>query len=287
MSLSILEREFDLRYRPPVGTSNYYRYQDIFRTLDPLGMPVRTESYLGYFARRVDSSDPDVRETVTWDGIRRQVDREEPELLPWTVGYTYSFCAEDSYEDFHWQTGEFPADLLGFMVLQVVVTAHFEYDYLRSESHGSIGSLRRIGDRVEPGDNDRPFRIALPGWGEVPAFTKRGLVTSFDGLTSVNGHPCALLRLDVDTSPFETIVHGDPEVRGTLDYDHGHPELSGDMSLAMSSRFRGTLSARLSDGVLEAGAMLEWVFVAGSFATSPVHSIRRISEEEYASATSR
>ncbi|MGH2785564.1 MAG: hypothetical protein ACRDJ1_09895 [Actinomycetota bacterium] len=262
-----LQREFDLRYRPKAGDESFYRLDIVYRTLEELGTYSAREGNRGDFKRVVGSVDDAgaVRETITWNNVcRREAKGDEPfspwEHLTWADGFEYPFSAEEPYDKFHWNYESFPRDQIGWFVLLLTVDAHFEFDYLRSTRHGAIERLRRIGDRVVSPDSNEPFWLGLPPIVDVPAFNKQNLRTTFEGLTTRNGHDCALLRFEMDRSPFE-MVFGEERVKA-------------------SSTFEGTLTVRLADGSLEHGEFLEYVFQSVG-TVSPIYEITRIDEASY------
>jgi hypothetical protein len=259
----ILVDEHDLSYRPKVGDTSYYHLNIIYRSLDERGLVASRENYAGDFRRVVTSSDPSrVDEQITWRNIIHRTG--EGLTAPWTPTgtfdwakeFSYAFSGEDDHEDFFkWDFSGFPRDLDGWNVLLLAVDAHFEFDYLRSSRHGAIGTLRRIGDEIVGPDSDKPFRIPFLPLIEVPAFTKRNMRTRFEGLTLREGKPCALLSFNMDPSPF-TMTMGGNEMQST-------------------STFAGTLDVRLTDGALEHGQFLEWVFTTIGV-VSPMYEITRI-----------
>jgi hypothetical protein len=262
-----LTRDFDLRYRPKVGDVGYYRLDIVYRSLDSLGAVTTRENWSGVFRRAVDAIDASgkVTETITWrDAGRRFADAGgqygEREVQEWAEGFTYTFSAEDGYEDFHWDTENFPKDLYGWNVLLLQLDAHFEFDFLRSSRHGAIEKLTRVGDTVLTPDSNTPFWLGLPGVIDVPAFNKQNLRTTFVGLTRCHDAPCALLQFDMDTSPFSSEMMG--------------------MEIDSSSQFAGTLKVRLSDGALEEGEFLEWVFAMGGV-INPSYTIERIDRSAF------
>jgi hypothetical protein len=266
-----LEATYDLSYRPKVGDTSYYRLDIVYRTLDGQGLTAKKENYRGDFRRAVQSVEGSGRvvEEITWQNVaRREVEGDADfgplEPIEWAQGFSYPFSAEDSYKDFHWGYDSFPRDLVGWNVLLLTVDAHFEFDFLRSSHHGAIEKLRRIGDAVVTPDSGTPFWLGLPPLVDVPAFNKQNLRNTFQALTHKLGAPCGVIAFDMDPSPFEM------DFAGT--------------KVAVSSSFAGTLTVRLSDGALEHGEFLEFVFgMPDAVCVSPCYEIVRIDESEYGS----
>jgi hypothetical protein len=272
---AVLRKEYDLSYRPRVGATTFHRMGNrnimgmVYRNIDERGLVATRESYSGDFRRVVDSVEPSGRaiETITWTNIcRRWADGDQDygpaEKIDWAEGFEYTFSGEGTYDDFYAKLDitDFPRDLLGWMAFVLVVDAHFEFDFLRSDRHGAISKLRRIGDTVVAPDTGEAYAISFLPLIDVPAFTKRNLRTTFAGFTVCNGADCALLTFDMDPSPF-TILMGENEINSV-------------------SSFAGTLTARLDDGVLEHGEFLEWVFNDMGVCISPVYTIRRMQEAD-------
>jgi hypothetical protein len=266
--LEVLQDDYDLSYRPDVGDTTFHRLDIVYRTLNDRGLPANLENFRGDLRRVVNAVEASGRvvETITWRNIARRVAEDgehygAPESFDWAKEIEYIFSAEDSHEDFfNWDIDKLPRDLNGWNVLLLAVDAHFEFDFLRSERHGAITKLRRIGDTVVAPDTDKPFAINFAPLIECPAFTKRNMRTTFVGLTVRNGHHCALLSFDMDPSPFDMKF--------------------GEVDMQVTSTFSGTLTVRLTDGVLEHGEFLEWVF-NGAACISPVYEITRIEQEDF------
>lgn len=272
---SVLDAPYDLAYRPTPGSSGYYCLDILYRSLDAGGNVAEIENWRGGFKRTVDTIDPNgsVRETITWKHAgKRSRAAESPfaawERLDFAQDFTYEFCAEDDYADFRPDYSSFPNGKstwqLGWNMLLLTVDAHFEFDFLRSQRHGAIDRLRRVGDTCTTPDTGLPFRLTLPPMVEVPAFTKRNLRTAFQGLTQVDGVACGIVAFTMDVSPFQITI--------------------GAATSACSSFFRGTLSVNLGDGSLEHGEFDE--FVAGtSGPVYPRYEIRRIHESTWHGGT--
>lgn len=267
--LDILNEEFDLRYRPQVGDTSFYRLDIVYRPLDDRGLPFNRENWRGTFRRVVDKVEDSGRvvETISWRNIQRRFVEGEgefgaPETFDWAENISYSFSAEDGHEVVldSLDVDSFPKDLHGWNVLLLCVDAHFEFDHVRSEHHGAIGKLRQIGDSVVNPDHNRPFAIMFPPLIECPAFNKQDPRTSFMGLTMKHGEPCAVLGFEIGPSPFKMKF--------------------GEVDMESTSSFAGTVTQRLSDGAVEHGEFLEFVFSGGGV-ISPVYEIVRIDESEH------
>jgi hypothetical protein len=272
---SALVADYDLAYRPKVGTSSFYCLDIIYRHLDEGGRVKGVDNWRGGFRRQVDSVDPDgsVHETISWKHVGKRERGTDPsfggwQVLDWAHDFTYPFSAESDYSDFHWGYESFPRGeddwLLGWNALLLTVDAHFEFDFLRSRRHGAIDKLRKVGDTLIVPDSDHPFWLGLPPVVDVPAFTKRGLRNTFLGLGRTSGVDCAVIAFGMDVSPFEMTIAG--------------------TTAEVSSIFRGTLHVNLNDGALEHGEFDEFV-VGARDATFPRYEIRRITESSWDGGT--
>jgi len=273
---SVLDNTYDLSYRPASGDTSYYCLDILYSTLGEGGKVQSVANWRGGFRRTVDGIDADgaVQETIVWQRSgRRERDAGSPfgdewEPLGFFEGFTYPFSAEDDYPDFQPDYSGFPSDEagwpLGWNALLMTVDAHVEFDYLRSRRHGAIDKLRTIGDTCVTPDSDHPYRLALPPMVDVPAFTKRNLRNTFEGLGKVNGAACAIIAFTMEVSPFQMSIGG--------------------TAFDCSSAFRGTISVNLADGSVEHGEFDEFVMGAAG-PVYPRYEIRRIDEAAWQGGT--
>lgn len=266
-----LDGELDLTPRPKPGDVDFYQLRIDYAVRADNGLPASNDHYRGDLRRVVDSVEEGrIMETITWRNVvnRAGLGEDVTETpLDFAAGFSYPFCREDSHAEFFTRVdaSSFPRDMQGWNAFLLMVDAHFEFDFMRSERHGLISKLRRIGDRLTTRDSDVPFDFAWEPIIRIPGFTKRGAWSEFRALTVRNGEPCGLLAFGIGTSPFRSQMFG----------------LDG--WFESSTTFAGTMAIRLSDGALEGGEFDERVFGDRAPTVFPRYELERISESEWRS----
>ncbi len=286
----ILEREYDLKPRFVKGQKRHYRLWMTIDNLDAYGNVVGRNQWRGDFERVVVSLDSSGRaeEKVTWKNVGfrgwlMNESRYSPhQTMPWAEGFSYRFSLEDSYEDLNWDFSDIPKNMLGFVFRGALqISAHVEYDFLRSSRHAAIERLRRVGQlQRNPPEEGQVFSLDFP-----PVFTNSQLVrkhvqVGFLGLTLANGEPCALIDYQQGPQPFTwTMSMGAP----------GQPEQAR-MNTELISRQNGIFVVRLADGSLVHGEFTEITMskmtpAAGGAPTSSyargMWHLREITPEEF------
>lgn len=279
-----LRREYDLKPKYQAGAKRHYRLTVTRNFLDNWGNVAQRNQWRGNFERLVKSVDAQGKayEQITWKnvGYREAGGLETkyaaPQTLPWAEGFRYRFSAEDGYVDYPWDRyAGIPKTLIGYLFKELTVDAHFEFDFLRSSSHGAIEKLRKVGDVVRVPDNEQPFALNHP-----PVFTESHLqreqvYTSFLGLTEANGQPCALVDFRQGPQKFRWLRQTE----------------AGKEADEMTSWQYGVLQVRLEDGQLERGDFAERGMLKlvppGSKEAQPAYvldtfELERITAEEHA-----
>jgi len=275
----VLEKRYDLTPRYQLGQTTYYRFVQTIYLVGAAQEVLQRIQTSGNFQRQVVKlrEDGAAVERITWRkfanlvGSGRTGPFGEPQTVPASENFSYLFCAEDSYENFHWNYESIPKTMLGDGFMMLSINAHFEFDFLRSRSHGAIHQLHRLGDRVVAPDTDRPFTIHSRAIPQSWTCTKRDLTLTFLGLSEVQRHPCALLE-------FWTWLDVDAELgSGTNRMQRpGH------------TQFDGHLLVDLQDGSLWRGDFNEWVTLPTlgptgkeTMKTYVEYRMERISTEEF------
>jgi hypothetical protein len=268
-ALQLLDREFDLSYRPRPGDTSFYRLQIDYQMLGNDGMVASKDHYQGDMRRVVDGvANGRVDETITWRNILNcagMADDATETPLGFADGFAYRFCSEDTHADFFARAdpSAFPRDMFGWNAFLLMVDAHFEFDFMRSNRHGLVSRLRRIGDRVHTADSDVPFDFEWDPVIRIPGFTKRDGWAELRGLTVTDATPCALLSFGIGVSPFRSQMFG------------------SDASMDSSTTFAGSLAIRLTDGALFGGAFDERVFGVGMPTVFASYEIARVGEADW------
>lgn len=125
-----------------------------------------------------------------------------------------------------------------------IMDAHAQFELLRTESHGAIGKVKKIGDRITS-----PGAHQSGGWDLPPLitdshFTNGGYETIFTGICLLKGKKCAVLEYINTDSTLSSKMQMNPdavfETEGT-------------------SNFWGHLYVDLESGKLIKGDLYEYV----------------------------
>ena len=253
----VLEREYNLKPRFVEGQKRYYRLWMTIENFDDYGHVAGRSQWRGDLERVVTAVDSSGRaeEKVTWKnvGFRSWLMNEgrygPHQAASWADGFSYTFSLEDDYKDLNWDFSEIPKNMLGFVFVGAVqISAHAEYDFLRSSHHAKIENLRRIGEVMKDlPEEGKTFDLDFP-----PVFTNSKLVrknvrVGFLGLTLVNGEPCALIDYQQGPQPFTwTMTMGPPFQPKPVT-----------VNTVLISRQSGIFVVRLTDGSLVNGQFTE------------------------------
>ncbi len=286
----ILEGEYQLRPTFAQGQKRHYRLWMTIENLDPYGTVANRNQWRGDFERVVLSVDPSGRaeEKVTWKNVgfrgwlMNQARYGPHQTAPWADGFSYRFSLEDDYDDLAWDFSQIPQNMLGFVFAAALqISAHVEFDFLRSSRHAAIERLRQLGQVLRsPPEEGQVFSLDFP-----PLFTnsraeRRHVQVGFLGLTLADGDPCALIDYHQGPQVFTwTMQMGTP----------GQPEQTS-VNTELTSRQDGIFVVRLVDGSLVHGQFTENTMskiapAAGGAPTSAyargMWHIREITAEEY------
>lgn len=287
----VLASEFDLKPRLVPGTRSFYRYWQTVEIFDPFGAVLHRFQWRGDLSRTVED---DLKESISWHSVGSRfwnpaASRYEPyRELDYARGFSYKLSIEDEYDDLNWDYSSVPKSIEGSTFRQAfTVTAHFEFDFLRSVKHGAIQKLTRIGDLLsESPEEGQTFSLSFPPVVTNSILKREKVHVGFLGLNHFEGEPCALLQFRQGPQKFSWDGIEGPDVTAVGQYEDNvwHKELT-------SWQF-GQLALRLSDGGLAEGELLENHMIKRSNPAGdevmPINSrgiwtIRQISEAEYSS----
>jgi hypothetical protein len=280
---TLLTKEYDLLPKYKKGGTRYYRLVILYKRLDQMGVVTELTEHRGDFQRVVESVEANGKayEVITWKNVAERVATGDAgkfgayKRTSWAEGFSYRFSAEDSYQDFHWNYKSFPPTREGYMTMILTVDAHFEFDFLRSSSHGSIEKLKRVGDEVQAPDNHQPFSLNFPPLVRKSHMQKNNVGLKFLGLTQVKGETCAI------------VAHRQGPGYFSLDFAAGS---NASATMSITSSFWGNLFVRVRDGSLVHGDFIEQVRsqmnIPGQakpvyIATQAEYNIEEISRETY------
>jgi hypothetical protein len=273
----VLSREYHLKPNYKEGQRRSYRLWMTWERFDSYGNVSGRQQWRGDLERVVTSVDSSGRaeEKVTWKnvGLRNWVmndDKYGPhQALPWAEGFSYQFSAEDDYSEIHWEYPNIPNDMLGFMFRGgLQVSAHYEFDFMRSSRHAAIEKLRRAGEllRHTP-EEGKAFNLDFPPLITNSRLERKNVQVGFLGLTLANDEPCALIDYRQGPQNFSWITQ---------------PSEGARLSTQMESLQRGMFAVRLADGSLVNGELVEDHIVKSTLVGRGVLSIREITPEEFA-----
>lgn len=290
---SVLSAKFDLRQKFEAGKQSYHRLWQTIEIFDLYGDVVFRNQWRGDFRRTMESIrlSGKAEESVTWHsvGVRNWLPNEskydQHHELDWAKGFSYTFSIEDDYQDLNWDYSSVPKTLLGSIFRQAFqVSAHFEFDFLRSVSHAAIDKLRRIGDIVmNSPEEGQTFSLSFPPVVTNSLLQRKHVHIGFLGITQVGGVPCALLyyRQGPQTFSWDGIENPSGEANAGTD-EVWHKDLK--------SWQQGHLCIRLDDGGLVEGEfsenhMIKRIRPDGDNPTAAhsrgIWSIRQIAPEAY------
>lgn len=258
-----LSRDYELKPHYVKGQKRYYRLWQTLEQLDPWGNLQGRSQWRGDLERVVESVDPSGRaeEKITWKnvGSRSWLMAEGKygphRPLPWADGFSYGFSAEDGYDELRADYVSIPKNPVGMLFrMAFQVSAHLEFDFLRSSRHGAIERLRKVGSLLlNPPEEGQKFTLDFPPWAVNSDLEKKHVEISFLGLTQVNGEPCAII--DYQQGPQDFLWE-------TLDTQGAAPALGMNEGVsswhtAMKSWHHGLFFVRLRDGSLVFGWLTE------------------------------
>jgi hypothetical protein len=257
---NLLSGKFDLRQKFEAGRQSYYRLWQTIEIFDLYGDVVFRNQWRGDFRRTMETIRPSgkIEESVTWHsvGVRNWIFDEskydQHHELEWARDFSYSFSIEDDYRDLNWDYSIVPKTLIGSTFRQAFqVSAHFEFDFLRSVSHAAIDRLQKVGDIVmNPPEEGQTFSLSFPPVVTNSVLRRKHVHIGFLGITQIGGVPCALLYYRQGPQTFSWDAIEDPNGDTSGDPDKvWHKDLK--------SWQQGHLCIRLQDGGLAEGEFSE------------------------------
>ena len=251
---SHLTKEYNLSLNDQEGDVDYFRMKTIYYHGDQMGTMKDRDEVLGTFQREVlKVSQESFVAKYTWKNVRVghsptiKEEITEWQLLSFAEGFTYEM---DLYEPSFLLSSvdhtNIPKTLLGLRFWVKLMDAHAQFELLRTETHGGISHIKKIGDRVStPGAHQEG------GWDFPPMITDSTFAngdydTIFTGLSIIDGKTCAILEYINADSRLNSKMQVTPKM--LFDQDG-------------TSNFWGHIYVDLESGKLLKGDLYEYVVV--------------------------
>jgi len=214
-----LTREYDLSLKDKQGEVDYYKMKTIYYHGDSLGIIQNRDEYLASFKREVLKVDQDSHSVkFTWKSCKSgHSTKPHGEITEWkplafSEGFTYqiNFSDPDSFLSTV-DTEPIPKTLVGMRFWVKIMDAHAQFELLRTEPHGAISKVKKIGDRITS-----PGAYQSGGWDLPPLitnshFTNGGYETIFTGICLLEGKKCAVLEYINTDSTLSSKMQLNPE----------------------------------------------------------------------------
>jgi hypothetical protein len=278
-----LAKNYDLSLNDKEGDVDYFRMKTIYYHGDHIGTMKDRDEVLGTFQRKVlKVNQKSFVAKYTWKDVRVghspriKEDITEWKLLPFAEGFTYDMdLYEPSFLLSSVDHSNIPKTLLGMRFWVKLMDAHAQFELLRTETHGGIRQIKRIGDRVStPGAHQEG------GWDFPPMVTDSTFAngdydTMFTGLSNIDGKTCAILEYINADSRLSSKMQVTPKM--LFDQDG-------------TSNFWGHIYVDLESGKLIRGDLYEYVIVQieGPPLSEPMRlferrlvEIEKITKEQY------
>ena len=284
---TLLTKEYDLSLNDQEGDVDYFRMRTIYYHGDTIGTMKDRDEVLGTFQRDVlEVGEESFIAKYTWKDVRVghsptiKEDITEWKPLSFAEGFTYEIdlCKPDFVLSTVDHTN-IPKTLLGLRFWVKLMDAHAQFELLRTETHGSISQIKKIGDRVStPGAHQQG------GWDFPPMVTDSNFAngdydTMFTGLSIIDGKTCAILEYINADSRLNSKMQVTPKM--LFDQDG-------------TSNFWGHIYVDLESGKLLKGDLYEYVIVQieGPPLSAPMRlferrivTIEKITREQYETPT--
>ncbi len=295
LARELLNHDYNLKQRYSKGQKRHYRLWMTLEVLGPAGDVTFRNQWRGDFERLVLAVDSTGRadEQVTWKNVGwRMWDPSgnhygKPEVFASASGYTYRFSAESSYDELKWDLSPLAQSPLSSAFQGgLQVSAHYEFDFMRSSRHAAIEKLRRPGDvlRHTP-EEGQAFSLDFPPYMTDSHFHREHVVVGFRGLTLCSGEPSAIIDYHQGPQDF-TWMSNVTSVTTGAQSSKAHTQLK--------SWQDGEFLVRLQDASLLQGEFMEHHIMQvtpegggpTSLASRGIWSIREITPADYSNGLS-
>jgi len=197
----LLSKDYDLSLKDKEGDVDYYRMKTVYYHGNALGIIQSRDELIGSFKREVlKTNQESFVARYTWKSLRAGHGTKSQEeitnwkLLSFAEGFTYELDLFDPGFLSTFDIKNIPKTMEGMRYWVNIMDAHAQFELLRTETHGSISRIKKIGDRVAT-----PGAHQTGGWDLPPLiteseFTNGDYDTLFSGISVVDGKTCAVLE---------------------------------------------------------------------------------------------
>jgi len=249
-----LAKEYDLSLKDEQDNVDYYQMRTIYYHGNDLGIIQNRDEYIASFKREVLKIDQDAhlvkyiwKSSKSGHSNKPQGEIAEWKALSFSDGFTYqiNFLSPDYFLS-SIDITPIPKDLVGMRFWVKIMDAHAQFELLRTEPHGAISKVKKIGDRIiSPGAN------TTGGWDFPPLitdshFTNGGYETIFTGICLLEGKKCAILEY-INT---DSILGCKTQLNPNMAFEQ-----------KATSNFWGHIYVDLESGKLIKGDLYEYVVV--------------------------
>jgi hypothetical protein len=218
-----------------------------------LGTMKDRDEVLGTFKRELlKASQESFVAKYTWKDVRmghsptikEEITKWKP--LPFAEGFTYETDLFGVYFLETINTTDIPKTMEGMRFWVNIMDAHAQFELLRTETHGSISQIKKIGDRVSTPGAHTEGEWDFPPLVTDSTFANGDYDTIFTGLSLVDGKTCAVLEY----------INADSRLSSKM-------QMTPKMILKQdgTSNFWGRIFVDLESGKLIKGDLYEYVIV--------------------------
>lgn len=250
---TLLAKGYDLSLKDNEGDVDYFRMKTIYYHGNNLGIIQNRDELIGFFKREVlKTSQESFVARYAWKSCRTGYGtKPQEEITNWkpfsfAEGFMYELDLFDPGFLSTLDTKDIPKTMEGMRFWINIMDAHAQFELLRTETHGSISRIKKIGDRVAT-----PSAGQTGGWDLPPLitdskFTNGDYDTLFTGLSIVDSKTCAVLEYINSDSRLSSKVQMNPKLIFNLDG---------------TTNFWGHIFVDLESGKLIRGDLYEYVVV--------------------------
>lgn len=269
---TLLAKDYDLSLKGKKGDIDYYRMRTVYYHGNELGVIQNKDELIGSFKRKIlETGQKSLVVRYIWKNVCTGYGAQpQEEITTWkplsfAEGFTYELDFFDP--DYFLSSIDIkgiPKTMEGMRFWVNIMDAHAQFELLRTEAHGGINQIRKIGDRVSSPEAHQAGGWDLPPLIMDSKFANGDYDTHFIGLSVVDGKMSAVLEYINSDSRLSSKM----EMTSNLIFDQDG-----------TSNFWGHIFVDLESGKLIRGDLYEYVVVL--IKGIPQLSSMRIFERRY------